>query len=118
MLVSDSCYSGSLVGATTVTPDVASKAPQDILKQRSVAVMSSGGEEPVSDEGKEGHSIFAWSLMQVLNHVDGYKPGVSLFDAIREKVVADYPQVPQYGASTAAGHKAGGYYLFETRSYK
>jgi hypothetical protein len=118
MLVSDSCYSGALVGSDKVSADVAAKQPHEILQQRSVALMSSGGEEPVSDEGKEGHSIFAWTLMNSLNKMDNYQTGVKLFDSVRQGVVEDFPQVPQYGASTAAGHTVGGDYLLEVRSYK
>ena len=42
----------------------------DILMKRSVVVLSSGGDEPVSDEGKDGHSIFAWNLAEG----DGFGP--------------------------------------------
>ncbi|GAB2868787.1 hypothetical protein GCM10027277_42330 [Pseudoduganella ginsengisoli] len=115
MLVSDSCYSGTFSREQKVA---ASGDASSILAKRSVTVMSSGGEEPVSDEGVEGHSIFAWSLMQSIKKVGQVEPGVRVFDATREQVTAAYPQVPQYGAAVSAGHTAGGDYLFETRSYK
>jgi len=56
--------------------------------------------------------------MDALKKVDNYQPGVKLFDGVRQGVIDEFPQVPQYGASTAAGHTAGGDYLFEVRSYK
>ncbi|MRV72823.1 filamentous hemagglutinin N-terminal domain-containing protein [Duganella sp. FT92W] len=115
MLVSDSCYSGAFSREQKVA---ASGDPSAILARRSVVVMSSGGEEPVSDEGVEGHSIFAWSLMQSMKKVGQVEPGSRVFDATREQVTAAYPQVPQYGAAVSAGHAAGGDYLFETRTYK
>jgi len=115
MLVSDSCYSGVLVESRS---SIAGKSPQEILKQRSVAMMSSGGEEPVSDDGREGDSIFAWNLLKAIDKVENYQTGATLFEGIREGVTQAYPQVPQYGASTAAGHTAGGDYLLEKRSYK
>ena len=63
ILVSDSCFSGSLTREQKVDYTQAPK-PEEILRKRSVLVFSSGGDEPVSDEGKDGHSIFAWSLIK------------------------------------------------------
>ncbi len=115
MLVSDSCYSGSLIRMENVraAPDV-----QDVLARRSVTVMTSGGEEPVSDEGRDGHSIFAWSFMKTLNGLDKVQAAGKLFGKVKDGVTGDFPQVPHYGADTAAGHAAGGDYLFEVRRYK
>ena len=76
--------------------------------------MSSGGEEPVSDEGKEGHSIFAWSLINALKSTGPSTPGAQLFQGVKKEVVKDYSQEPQYGAVLSAGHMEGGEYLFET----
>ncbi|MDD5176424.1 MAG: caspase family protein [Sterolibacterium sp.] len=115
MLISDSCYSGALTKEQKVT---AASDPEQILGHRSVVVMSSGGEEPVSDEGKEGHSIFAWSLMDKLQKVNKFDTGNKVFEATKASVTEEFPQVPQYGAATAAGHTQGGDYLFEMRSYK
>ena len=115
MLVSDSCYSGAFTKEQKVV--AASNDPQKLLANRSVVVMSSGGEEPVSDEGKDGHSIFAWSLMQTLKNVDKFETGGQLYEGIRKMVVEEFPQVPQYGAASSAGHVAGGDYLFESRKY-
>jgi len=119
ILMSDSCFSGTLAGEQKVTSgSVAGSSVQEILGKRSVLVMSSGGEEPVIDEGKEGHSVFAWHLMDKLNKVEQYKNGADVFDAVKAGVAKDgIPQTPQYGASVSAGHMAGGEYLFEVRKY-
>ena len=90
-----------------------SLARNDILSRRSVVVMTSGGEEPVSDAGKEGHSIFVWSLMDTLKRAAASEVGVNLYGNVRDLVEADYPQSPQYGASATARHESGGDYLFE-----
>ncbi|MCM2289463.1 MAG: caspase family protein, partial [Sulfuritalea sp.] len=116
MLMSDSCYSGALAKEQKLTAPIAAD-PARILARRSVVVMSSGGEEPVSDEGKNGHSIFAWSVMNSLKEVDKFDSGSTLYEGIRKQVVEEFPQVPQYGASPSAGHVPGGDYLFETRRY-
>jgi len=113
ILVSDSCYSGTLTrefrvaGGGKVDPD-------DVLRKRSVLVLTSGGDEPVADEGKGGHSIFAWHLIGVLNTAQGLTPGANVFTEVRQRVSKDYPQTPQYGAAVSAGHTAGGEYLFTT----
>ncbi|CAK0747608.1 putative Filamentous hemagglutinin family protein [Gammaproteobacteria bacterium] len=117
MLISDSCYSGSLTregDKDTLTRDTEEKK---ILRKRSVVVMSSGGEEPVSDEGKEGHSIFAWSLLRNLNGIQGWKPGYDIYRQVSSDVTKDFPQQPHYGALISAGHVKGGEYLLEVRKY-
>ena len=114
MLGSDSCFSGTLAREQAV----AAKPParQDVLRRRSVLVLSSGGEEPVSDEGKEGHSIFAWHFLRSLDRLDGTTVGVDVYRVVRKGVSEDFPQQPQYGAVVSAGHEPGGEYLFEVGS--
>lgn len=116
ILVSDSCFSGSLTREEKMSDSSKNLDRGSILERRSVLVMSSGGEEPVSDEGKEGHSIFAWSLINALKSVQAMTPGVRIFQIVKDEVVKDYPQEPQYGAVLSAGHMEGGEYLFETHA--
>ncbi|MDO8466031.1 MAG: caspase family protein [Gallionella sp.] len=118
ILVSDSCFSGTLASEQKAAPGTMGKNVQEILGKRSVVVMSSGGEEPVLDEGKDGHSVFSWHLMDKMGKVEQYKNGAEVFDGVKEGVAKDgIPQVPLYGASVSAGHMAGGEYLFEVRKY-
>ncbi len=114
ILVSDSCFSGSLTREQKLTAAFAPKA-DDILRRRSVLAFSSGDEEPVSDEGKDGHSIFAWHLIRTLEKARGALVGYEIYRQVREGVVKDYPQEPQYGAVFSAGHVSGGEYLFDVR---
>ena len=114
LLISDSCFSGSLTREQKISTALRSKDAGQILSKRSVLVMSSGGEEPVSDEGKDGHSIFAWSLLQALASAGTLTPGAEMFNVVKREVVKGYAQQPQYGAVLAAGHMEGGEYLFET----
>ncbi|MBD8528353.1 MULTISPECIES: YDG domain-containing protein [unclassified Massilia] len=113
-LISDSCYSGAFArdGMDAVGVNVSA---DDVLTKRSVVVLSSGGDEPVADEGKDNHSIFAWNLMQVVNSVSKWKPGSSIFTEVQAGVKKEFPQTPKYGSVTAAGHQRGGDYLFELR---
>ncbi|MBK7014223.1 MAG: caspase family protein [Sulfuritalea sp.] len=109
MLVSDSCFSGSLTREQKVG---AHGTADEILKRRSVVVFSSGGEEPVSDEGHEGHSIFAWNLIKTLEGLGGVAPGVEVWRTVHGRVTREFPQQPQYGAVLSAGHSEGGDWLF------
>lgn len=113
-LISDSCYSGAFAreGMEAVGRNVSA---DDVLAKRSVVVLSSGGDEPVADEGKGNHSIFAWNLMQVVGGVANWKPGSTVFDDVQAGVRKEFPQTPKYGSVTAAGHQRGGDYLFELR---
>jgi hypothetical protein len=118
LLVSDSCYSGSLTKETlTGKVSAAPIDPARVLGKRSVTVLSSGGEEPVSDEGKNGHSIFAFNFMNALKDVANIGPAVNVFEAVKTGVAQDAPQQPQYGGVVSANHQAGGEFLFEVRSY-
>lgn len=117
MLVSDSCYSGSLTREAKIEKGDVLPDPNAVLARRSVTVLSSGGEEPVPDQGKDGHSVFAWHLMQTLRDVKNVEKGVDAFQKIADDVKADIPQTPQYGAGMSSGHQVGGDYLFEVRRY-
>jgi hypothetical protein len=114
-MISDSCFSGGLVGGEPIRGVSAAQDPAGLLGRRAAVVMTSGGNEPVFDSGQNGHSPFAWSLMQSMQQVGGWKPGSSVFEQVRFAVARKLPQRPQYGAARDAGHEAGADYLFEQR---
>jgi len=111
ILISDSCYSGTLTKEQKLVQGKELR-PEEILRQRSVLVLSSGADEPVSDEGKEGHSIFAWNLIKTLQASGSLTPGAKVWSTVSTGVTRDYPQQPQYGAVVSAGHAEGGDFLF------
>lgn len=114
ILVSDSCFSGSLTREQKMSAEGSLKS-DEILRRRSVLALSSGGDEPVSDEGKEGHSIFAWNLIQTLDKAQGITAGHTVYSSVYSQVKKDASQEPQYGAVVSAGHMVGGEYLFEVK---
>jgi uncharacterized caspase-like protein len=114
-VISDSCFSGSMVAGPPIRGAVGGQDPGTLLGRRAVVVMTSGGNEPVFDSGKNGHSPFAWNLMQSLQKVSSWKAGSSLFEQVRFAVARQLPQRPQYAAAPNAGHEAGADYLFEQR---
>ncbi len=114
-LVSDSCFSGSLVSNERIRPSPAGVNAEALLSHRAAVVMTSGGNEPVFDEGQSGHSPFAFSLMQALQQVPSWQAGGNVFERVRFAVARKLPQRPRYGAALTAGHQAGSDYLFELR---
>jgi len=117
VMISDSCYSGAFTREAQVKI-AAELKPDEVLHKRSVVVLSSGGDEPVADEGRDGHSIFAWHLMETLRKVQNWEAGNAVFNEVLRKVSRTFPQKPQYGAMPSAGHQQGGDYLFEFRQFE
>jgi uncharacterized caspase-like protein len=117
MLVSDSCYSGTLAGSEKVQLDQRTNA-DELLKRKAAVVLSSGGNEPVADEGRDGHSVFAWHFMRAIEGLEQWQVGSNVFERVRAAVVKDFPQTPQYGASRTAGHQGNTDYLFERREFE
>jgi hypothetical protein len=104
MVVSDSCYSGAMTRQMRLTSDAMGEPREQIMARRSVTALSSGGDEPVSDVGANGHSVFANKLLSVLDSTDANTMGFQLFSQVRNEVSQSVPQVPTYGGLMAAGH--------------
>jgi len=117
LLVSDSCYSGTLTRDAKVRRAEVLADPTAVLEKRSVTVLSSGGEEPVADAGRDGHSVFAWHFMQTLRGVEKLSNGVDVYERLTGSVTNEFPQEPQYGEALGSGHERGGDFLFEVRRY-
>jgi filamentous hemagglutinin family protein len=114
VLISDSCFSGSLVGDKRLQSSTATDA-QAILRRRSTLVMSSGGDEPVADGARNGHSPFANSLMGNLQGLDNWRAGGNVFERVLTEVTQRLPQTPRYGPARDSRYVEGGDYLFEQR---
>jgi len=116
-VVSDSCYSGAFAKETTLPAESGEFVKFDeLLAKRTVTVMTSGSDEPVADTGNNGHSVFAWNLMQEIRKLGNWSPGANIFATVQKAVTDELPQTPQYGAALSAGHQAGGEFLFERRT--
>ena len=67
LLISDSCYSGSLFGRGRAIPSVInSKYYLGLYNEKSRWGMTSGNKTPVADDGTGGHSVFAYQLIKEL----------------------------------------------------
>jgi uncharacterized caspase-like protein len=67
LLISDSCYSGTLFGQSRAIPQVIdNKYYLNLYNEKSRWGMTSGNKTPVSDVGSGGHSVFAYQLLKEL----------------------------------------------------
>ena len=75
--------------------------------------MASGGNEPVTDIGGEGHSIFASVLLRSLNSTDQtvFTAEELFYGSIKESVTGRADQTPEYSIIRNSGHD-GGDFLF------
>ena len=112
MIVSDSCYSGTLARSTMVSLKTYDYL-QRISKKRARTVISSGGIEPVIDSGGKGnHSVFATAFIECLeNNTINIIETSYLFNEIRRAVILNSDQTPEYSDIRKAGHD-GGEFLF------
>jgi hypothetical protein len=120
LVVSDSCYSGGLAREAFVNRPAAANADREsffaaIEARKSRLLLSSGGNEPVSDGGGDGtHSIFATVLLQSLREISPDRFTVEeLFTGyIQQRVGGRSKQVPQINVLRDSGHD-GGTFVFE-----
>ncbi len=115
LIVSDSCYSGTLRGVSV---------PQNLnglnsdrartllrLEQRpSRELMASGGNEPVADGGADGHSVFAGAFLRALERMPAAQFAAhELFDEVRTFVAGNSAQLPQFDPLRDSGDDGGSF---------
>lgn len=74
IVVADSCYSGTLSRAVKLTVP-SSEYLRRIAGKRARVALTSGGVEPVLDDGRGGHSVFAGALLDALRQNKGVLEG-------------------------------------------
>ena len=118
LVVADSCYSGTLTrgddDAGLRTGRERSAWLMRMTNKRARLALTSGGLEPVSDIGGGNHSVFAKQFLDALRENDQVLDGHTLFDRIKEDVVANADQTPDYGKIRMANDD-GGDFLFVPR---
>ena len=112
LLVSDSCFSGSLLsrGAKPVIPETgADRYYQKVADKKSVQIITAGGIEYVDDDYRgSGHSPFTYFLLNELKHNNQPVITVSELSSNVEKAVANnVDQVPASGVLQGAGDELG-----------
>ena len=120
LIVSDSCYSGTLTRAAA--GDLLTKGSRDefikkMLERPSRTLMASGGNEPVTDSGDADHSVFASAFLKALREMDkGAFTAEELFHGRVKSIVAGKSeQVPEYNDIRNSGHE-GGDFVFQLAS--
>ena len=114
MVVSDSCYSGRLTRGFSVSIKSGSERVAELRRlagKRSRTALVSGGLEPVTDSGGEGHSVFTRAFLTALRESNEVLDGQQLFTAVRRPVIVNADQTPEYSDIRLAGHD-GGDFLF------
>lgn len=114
LIISDSCYSGDLSRDLGMIPSPSDQAIYlrylgKMLKSRSRTIMASGGDEPVADNGTDGHSVFAYALLQGLEEADENMFTASDLFAqhLRQRVGGASDQQPRYDVIRNSNHEEG-----------
>ncbi len=114
LVVADSCFSGALTrSVATDLPESRTALLSRLAGRRSRSVFTSGGMEPVLDNGigQTRHSIFAHAFLQALRRNPDVIEAGRLFVRVRDSVSLNSDQTPQYAPLRNAGHD-GGDFLF------
>ncbi|MBF0535562.1 MAG: caspase family protein [Nitrospirae bacterium] len=123
LIVADSCYSGTFnrgveirltsnnsKGANINYQDDRVEYVKKMLFKASRTLMASGGNEPVSDDGGSGHSIFASAFLDgLLNIEDNFFTAEEFFvkQRVKERVLGKGNQTPEYNAIRNSGDDGG-----------
>ena len=110
MVVADSCYSGTLARSIKLSVST-SEYFRRMVNLRTRVALTSGGLEPVLDDGIQGHSVFTTAFLDVLEKNNDILEGTRLFNELRRPVILNAPQTPEYSDILYAGHQ-GGDFLF------
>jgi hypothetical protein len=120
LVVSDSCYSGTFTRSSLSdfeTTETRDRYLQKMQSKKSRTLLASGGNEPVSDIGGAGHSVFANAFLYGLKNMDKEEfTAEELYSAhIKEMVAGSSEQTPEYNIIRNSGHEGGDFVFFRTK---
>jgi hypothetical protein len=71
--------------------------------------MASGGDEPVSDSGTDGHSVFAYAVLRSLQQAiqPVFTASDLFYGSVRQQVAGKSDQLPQYSVIRNSSHDEG-----------
>jgi hypothetical protein len=122
LIVADSCYSGTLTrGSTsemTTKNTLHERYIQKIYDKTSRTLMASGGNEPVADGGGGDHSVFAAVFLNALKSADQkfFTAEDLFFNFIKEPVVGQAAQTPEYSTIRNSGHDGGDFIFYNGKN--
>ena len=128
LVVADSCYSGTLVGAPRDAPPAGATEEDRIrfieenLAKVARLALTSGGEVPVLDQGSGNYSVFTNALLSVLEANDDILETSGLHALVLRQVEVaverlasgtepGYRQVPEYAPIPSAGDDGGEFFF-------
>ncbi|QSA96411.1 caspase family protein [Methylococcus sp. EFPC2] len=122
MVVADSCYSGALAGSAVAKlpegMDEAKRAKwlKAMTNRKARTVLTSGGVQPVMDEGGGDHSVFAKAFLAVLRSNQRVLEDYDVFRNVANQVSgsagrAGFAQSPQYAPLQHAGHEGSPFFF-------
>jgi hypothetical protein len=121
LIIADSCYSGTFTrrAVTELASDQQRERYLNKMKaKRSRTLLASGGNEPVSDIGGQGHSVFAEALLRGLaGGIDNreFSAEELYYQYIKEMVAGSSEQTPEYNIIRNSGHE-GGDFVFKRKN--
>jgi hypothetical protein len=118
LIVADSCYAGAMTRNSIgqLDPGMSDEARvkwlRALAKARCRTVLTSGGVQPVVDGGGGKHSLFAKSLIEVLQENAEPLEAQRLYREVAARVLnlaqkLDVEQKPEYAPLKFAGHESG-----------
>jgi len=112
LLISDSCFSGSLLRTDTRGPEIAVADQayyEKMAQKKSVQIITAGGIEFVDDDfGDSGLSPFTHFLLNELKHNNAVRLSASeLAYQVKKAVSSNVSQTPQAGILQGAGDELG-----------
>jgi len=122
MVVADSCYSGTLSATsiprtnTNFSPSIHKEWVNIMATTPARMALTSGGVQPVIDNGGGNHSIFAKAFLGALTNNKGLLEGYSLYTTILSEMrklshELNIDQIPDYAPIKHAGHEAGEFFF-------
>lgn len=120
LLISDSCFSGSLLRRSTrgVAPVSGSDSfYKKVANKKSVQIISAGGLEYVDDDYRSsGHSPFTYFLLNELKHNDRtYLTATELSKNVEIAVSNNVDQKPESGVLQGAGDELGEFIFIKVK---
>jgi len=115
LLMVDSCYAGTVKRGNNEDIYIKSKEELDealikkLLHKRTRMKITSGGNEPVIDKAISGHSLFAYSFLNILKDNEDFLRATDVYSEI-ERNLAVIQQEPEW--SRMFGDLGGNYFFF------
>ena len=114
LLISDACFSGDIFRGNSIAApfEASDKYYANAYIKNSRQALTSGGDEPVMDGGKDGHSVFAYYLLKTLeSNQNKYLDISQVYNNIKIPVINNSDQTPRLDPIKNTGDE-GGQFIF------